>query len=84
MRKHRLSLFLAVLVAALVHGGGSADEKPALSVEDKTYLDGLTLFAEPDLDDLPDGLHPNAAGLRRMGERFAALAFAPGGAFAKA
>ena len=48
------------------------------------YLDGLVLFAEPDLDDLPDGLHPNASGLRRMGERFAALAFGPGGAFAEA
>jgi lysophospholipase L1-like esterase len=38
------------------------------------YLSGLELFSEPDLADLPDGLHPNAAGLRRMGERFAALA----------
>jgi hypothetical protein len=48
------------------------------------YLDGLALFAEADLADLPDGLHPNAEGLRRMGERFAALAFGPGGAFAAA
>ena len=46
------------------------------------YLDGLTLFDQADLADLPDGLHPNAAGLRRMGERFADRAFGPGGAFA--
>jgi lysophospholipase L1-like esterase len=48
------------------------------------YLDGLRLFDEADLADLPDGLHPNAAGLRRMGERFATLAFGSGGAFAPA
>jgi len=46
------------------------------------YLDGLALFSEPDLADLPDGLHPNAAGLRRMGERFADLAFGAAGPFA--
>ncbi len=46
------------------------------------HLDGLTLFDTADLADLPDGLHPNAAGLRRMGERFAAHAFASGGPFA--
>lgn len=38
------------------------------------YLDGLELFNESDTGDLPDGLHPNAAGLKRMGERFASLA----------
>jgi lysophospholipase L1-like esterase len=46
------------------------------------YLDGRELFNEADLDDLPDGLHPNAAGYVRMGERFAKLAFEAGGAFA--
>ncbi|MEX0683446.1 MAG: SGNH/GDSL hydrolase family protein [Dehalococcoidia bacterium] len=45
-------------------------------------LDGRELFDEPDLADLPDGLHPNTAGYRRMGERFAALAFAEGAPFA--
>jgi lysophospholipase L1-like esterase len=45
------------------------------------YLDGLALFDEPDLADLPDGLHPNAAGLKRIGERFAALAFGDDGPF---
>jgi hypothetical protein len=46
------------------------------------YLDGRELFGSDDLADLPDGLHPNAAGYRRMGERFAAIAFGPGGVFA--
>ena len=45
-------------------------------------VDGLALFGEDDLDDLPDGLHPNAAGYRRMGERFHELAFGSGGLFA--
>ena len=46
------------------------------------YLDGLGLFGEGDAADLPDDLHPNAAGYARMGERFAAQAFGPGSAFA--
>jgi len=33
-------------------------------------LDGLRLFGEADLDDLYDGLHPNAAGYLRMADRF--------------
>jgi lysophospholipase L1-like esterase len=44
-------------------------------------LDGLELFGVADVDDLPDGLHPNSAGYRRMGERFAAYAFVAGGPF---
>lgn len=44
-----------------------------------SYLDGLELFGAADVDDLPDLLHPNDDGYRRMGERFAALAFGPGG-----
>ena len=47
-----------------------------------SYLDGLTLFGADDAGDLPDALHPNAAGYVRIGERFAAHAFAPGGPFA--
>jgi lysophospholipase L1-like esterase len=43
------------------------------------YLDGRELFNEADLDDLPDGLHPNGQGYIRMGERFAKLAFGSGG-----
>ena len=46
------------------------------------HLDGLELFGPDDVGDLPDGLHPNADGYLRMGERFAAHAFAAGGPFA--
>jgi hypothetical protein len=45
---------------------------------------GLDLFGPDDLADLPDGLHPNPAGYARMGDRFHAAAFAPGGPFADA
>jgi hypothetical protein len=41
-------------------------------------LEGLDLFGADDLDDLPDGLHPNAAGYARMGQRFHDLVFASG------
>ena len=47
------------------------------------YLDGRELFGTADVADLPDALHPNAAGYRRMGERFAAVAFGNGGPFAR-
>ncbi|MEU2056028.1 GDSL-type esterase/lipase family protein [Streptomyces bungoensis] len=59
--------------------GQRAAEDPRLH-----HLDGLALYGEPDFAELPlpDGLHPDAAAHRRIGERFAALAFAPGGAFA--
>jgi hypothetical protein len=41
-------------------------------------LSGLDLFGPDDVDDLPDGLHPNAAGYQRMGERFHKIAFVQG------
>lgn len=44
-------------------------------------IDGLELFGPDDVDDLPDGLHPNDAGYVRIGERFHGLAFGPGGLF---
>ncbi|MFD8820631.1 lipase, partial [Streptomyces sp. NPDC059627] len=48
------------------------------------YLDGRALYGEADDAELPlpDGLHPDAATHRRIGERFAGLAFADDGAFA--
>ncbi|QDQ10687.1 GDSL-type esterase/lipase family protein [Streptomyces spectabilis] len=48
------------------------------------YLDGLALYGEADAAalPLPDNLHPDAATHRHIGERFAALAFTPDGAFA--
>ena len=47
------------------------------------YLDGRELYGEADFAELPlpDQLHPDAAAHRRIGERFVALPFAPGGAF---
>lgn len=43
-------------------------------------LDGLALFGPDDVDGLADGLHPDAAGYRLIGERFVEVALAPGGA----
>jgi len=45
------------------------------------YLDGRSLYGDADVAELPlpDQLHPDAATHRRIGERFAALAFASGG-----
>ncbi|MEU5168094.1 MULTISPECIES: GDSL-type esterase/lipase family protein [Streptomyces] len=50
------------------------------------YLDGRELYGEADSVELPlpDALHPDAATHRRIGERFAKLAFHAGGAFAGA
>ncbi|MEV4503531.1 GDSL-type esterase/lipase family protein [Streptomyces klenkii] len=48
------------------------------------YLDGRELYGEADAAELPlpDDIHPDAAGLRRIGERFAERAFGDGGPFA--
>jgi hypothetical protein len=47
-------------------------------------LDGRALYGEADAAELPlpDALHPDGATHRRIGERFAELAFAPGAPFA--
>ncbi|MFE6039353.1 GDSL-type esterase/lipase family protein [Streptomyces sp. NPDC056452] len=47
------------------------------------YLDGRELYGEADFAELPlpDQLHPDAASHRRIGERFAAAAFAGTGVF---
>ncbi|MGW0311454.1 GDSL-type esterase/lipase family protein [Streptomyces flavidovirens] len=47
------------------------------------YLDGRDLYGEADSAELPlpDELHPDAATHRRIGERFAKLAFTANGAF---
>ncbi|MFD8705500.1 GDSL-type esterase/lipase family protein [Kitasatospora sp. NPDC059648] len=48
------------------------------------YLDGRELYGPADHAEfpLPDELHPDQSGHRRIGERFAASAFGPGGPFA--
>ncbi|MEU5001171.1 GDSL-type esterase/lipase family protein [Streptomyces sp. NPDC021622] len=48
------------------------------------HLDGRDLYGDADFAELPlpDALHPDAATHRRIGERFADLAFAAKGAFA--
>ncbi|MER5973901.1 GDSL-type esterase/lipase family protein [Streptomyces sp. NPDC002055] len=48
------------------------------------HLDGRDLYGDADFAELPlpDGIHPDAAAHRRIGEHFAALAFGAGGAFA--
>lgn len=48
------------------------------------YLDGTTLYGAEDAAELPmaDGLHPGPQAHRRIGERFAAYAFAGAGPFA--
>jgi len=48
------------------------------------YLDGRALYGESDATELPlpDGLHPDPASHRRIGDRFAARVFAAGGPFA--
>jgi hypothetical protein len=50
------------------------------------YLDGRELYGEQDSAELPlpDDLHPDAATHRRIGERFAGVAFGADGAFAGA
>jgi hypothetical protein len=55
------------------------DEDPHLH-----YLDGRDLYGEADFAEfpLPDRLHPDDAGHRRIGERFAKLAFAANAPFA--
>lgn len=47
-------------------------------------IDGRELYGEADFAELPlpDGLHPDGAAHRRIGERFAKLAFAPDGPLA--
>lgn len=37
------------------------------------YLNGLELFSDLDREHLPDNLHPDSTGYRKMGERFAHL-----------
>ncbi|WP_055487574.1 GDSL-type esterase/lipase family protein [Streptomyces sp. WMMB 322] len=59
-------------------------EQRAAQDENLHHLDGPDLYGEADFAELPlpDGLHPDAATHRRIGERFAGLAFSANGPFA--
>ena len=62
---------------------GVVSDRVSQGDEHLHYLDGLELFGSDDIEDLPDGLHPNAAGYMRMGERFAAKVLGPDGLLAR-
>ena len=65
----RMRELLEAVVAARIKTGDRAIR----------YLSGLELFGPADRADLPDELHPNAAGYRRMGERFHKAMLGPQG-----
>ena len=54
------------------------DSRAASGDENLSYLNGLELFDEADIGDMPDDLHPNANGYVTMGDRFATIAKARG------
>ena len=53
---------------------GIVEQRRNTGDENVHLMSGLDLFGPDDIADLPDGLHPNAAGYRRMGDRFHAVA----------
>jgi lysophospholipase L1-like esterase len=69
----RIRELLATVVAQRMSAGD----------ENLYTMNGLDLFGPDDVSDLPDGLHPNAEGYRRMGERFYESAFERNGVFAQ-
>lgn len=73
----RGGMSLTTVRAAIASVLAARDDDPALG-----FLDGRSLLPPDEVADLDDGLHPNAAASERMGHRFAALAFADGGALA--
>lgn len=57
---------------------GAVAQRRASGDANLHYLDGLDLFGAGDVADMPDLLHPNRAGYRRMGERFHRSVFIDG------
>ena len=66
---YRLGSLSLVRIREII--AGVVDTRRAAGDLNLHYHDGLTLFGADDAPDLPDDLHPNPAGYRRMGERFA-------------
>jgi len=86
VRERPVELSLGALTLSRIRRllGDVVGSRQATGDSNLHLMDGLALFGPEDLDDLPDGLHPNSAGYRRMGERFHAMAFGRGGPFAPA
>ncbi|MFD9318621.1 SGNH/GDSL hydrolase family protein [Streptomyces sp. NPDC060053] len=63
--------------------GRHVEQRRAEGDDRLRLIDGTTLFGPDDVADLPDGLHPNAAGYARMAERFLPLSFGRSGAFGR-
>ncbi|MFJ4834357.1 GDSL-type esterase/lipase family protein [Streptomyces sp. NPDC088747] len=74
----RLTLNVIREELARIVGQRTADDK------NLHYLDGRDLYGEEDYAELPlpDEVHPDPAGHRRIGENFGRLVFGEGGAFA--
>lgn len=67
----KIRSLLATVVGARVAAGD----------EHLSIRNGLDLFGPDDVDDLPDGLHPNGDGYKRMADRFEQWTFAGDGLF---
>lgn len=72
------AMSLQVVRESILRVISSRADDPELS-----YLDGRVLLPDDEIDDLDDGLHPNAAAYLRMGQRFAEHAFAGAGPLAQ-
>ena len=55
---------------------GVVDRPRAAGDGSIVYRDGRCLFDTGDLDHLPDGVHPDGDGIKRMGRRFAEVVLA--------
>ena len=77
----RLTCLTLVKIRAII--AAAVETRRGLGDTNLHYLSGLELFGVDDAGDLHDDLHPNAEGYVRIGQRFAELAFGPGGPLAR-